>query len=191
MKKSIIMKIMIITMVIFSLSNATYAIQLTVNPTSVSFGNVVPDGSSYYNQSTLVVKSSTDVDLYVKVNGPFSGSNGTIPLQYFKYQFNNSGNFNNFDTTSSLLVANLYKPSQGGPDVFPINYMLTVPMGTNIGNYTTIVTYSAVDSGSLAPQNVAISQSNNQETINNITSNSTNPDGSITTLLYPLLSKFL
>lgn len=174
MKISIVMKIMIITVFIFSLINAASAIQLTINPTSVSFGNVVPDGSSYYNQSTLVVKSSANVDLYVKVSGPFTGSNGTIPLQYFKYQFNNTDNFNNFDTTSSLLVANLYKPSQGGPDVFPVNYMLTVPMGTNIGNYTTIVTYSAVDSGSLAPQNVAQSQSNNQETVSNITSNSTN-----------------
>ncbi len=169
------MKILAVIGIIFSFSSPAFAASLsvTINPTTVNFGNVTPDGSSYYAQNSISVKSSNNVDLYVKVSGSFNSSGNTISLQSFRYQFNNSGSYMPFDTSSSLLTANLYKPSQGGHDTFPISYMLTVPTGTNFGSYTTIIIYTALDAGTPPPAVTTTSIAGSSSITGNSSNNNT------------------
>ncbi|MEN6292084.1 MAG: hypothetical protein ABFD07_08765 [Methanobacterium sp.] len=158
MKINLIMKILMVTWIIFSFLTPAFAesvsisssISLSVSPATANFGTVAADGSSYSTQNSITIKSSSDVNLYVNVNDPFTSLNSIIPLKYFQYKFNNTGDFKSF-STSPLFLASLHKPSQGGADVYPIIYNLTVPVGTDVGNYTTAITYTAVTTNSLSP----------------------------------------
>lgn len=194
MKIYLIMKIIIVTGIIFSLLGPAFAddISLTISPATANFGTVAPDGSSYYTQNNLTYTvSNSNLDIYVKVSGPLTSSNSTIPLQYFQYQFNNTGSFYAFGTTSTKLVGNLPR-STGQGTILPIQCKLTVPTGTNFGNYTTVITYTGVPAGNPAPAVMTASSASTSSTTSNSTNdtNSTgsNDTGNNTNITYSLIA---
>jgi len=121
---------------------------VTVSPSTVNLGTVMPDGNlhSYPGITTVTVTDwglIFNTDLYVRASGAFVNTadpSSTIPLSNFQYDNPTTGSRTSFTTSNTLVeswTSFLYMQK-----TVSMNYHLTVPTFTANGTYTTTITYS-------------------------------------------------
>ncbi len=123
---------------------------------TITLGSVEADNSQntwvggIYGEQ-LFSYSNVKIDVYTRASGNLTDGNKSIPLSNFLYQGGNMGTATSFSTNYTQVIDDWDKPHHGIPNVTPINMYLTVPFGTEPGNYITTVYFSAVAHNSPAP----------------------------------------
>ena len=140
--------------------NDAVAISATWNSgprdSTINLGSVLPDGSQniYAGGVTgeqLYTYSSVKIDVYTKASGPLTSGSNTIALTNFRYMGGSVTTATAFTTNYYKIYDNWQKAPQGGFRVEPITLYLTVPLGTNPGNYNNEICFSAVKHNAGAP----------------------------------------
>ncbi|MDI6645317.1 MAG: hypothetical protein QME14_09700 [Methanobacteriaceae archaeon] len=194
---SILKTICIIYLVFIFSAPSIYAQNIEVywNSTAsanINLGTVLADGSTYYwsgGSTGLQVRRVTPrpnepANLYVRASGDFSDGYGNIiSLGNFRYS-NYGGSVSSqrsFETTNRLVRANWTRSQM---EYLPVDLYLTVPSGTEPGNYTVTIIHVIVASDALQPVDGVVDDVTNDiyynltEDTNN--SNSTNNSGNLT-----------
>lgn len=116
---------------------------------TINLGSVEADnaqnawvGGIYGEQ--LFSYSNVKIDVYTRASGNLTDGNKSIPLSNFLYQGGDVGIVTPFSMNYTRLIDDWDKVKLGIPDIVPINMYLTVPFGTEPGNYTTTIYFSAV-----------------------------------------------
>lgn len=127
-----------------------------VDNSTMSLGSVQADnaqntwiGGIYGEQ--LFSYSNVKIDVYTRASGNLTDGNKSIPLSNFLYQGGDIGTATSFSTNYTRVIDDWDKTHQGNSNVAPINMYLMVPFGTEPGNYTTTVYFTAVAHNSPAP----------------------------------------
>lgn len=148
-----------------SSASSTQTVQVTVNPTiaiaaqwkggannsTITLGSYDADGltTTFTGGATgeqLFTYSNVPIDVYTKASGNFANGTNSIALSNFQYTGNVSGQ-TAFTLSYVKAFSNWAKAPVGSYNVAPINLYLTVPFGTDPGNYSTTVYFSAVTAG--------------------------------------------
>jgi hypothetical protein len=115
---------------------------LIKSPSSIDLGTRIPDGSekSYDDIGSIDLSADNVSELSIKCDGDFvdaENSSNTIALNNFEYDgFGNSSLSKTPFTTSFQSVR-----SWQGNITVPVNFYLTVPVGTRPGSYSTTIYY--------------------------------------------------
>ncbi|MDP3035351.1 MAG: hypothetical protein Q8M97_09665 [Methanobacteriaceae archaeon] len=152
-----------------SSASSTQTVQVTVNPTisiaarwnsgennnTISLGSLDADDltttfTGGVNGEELFTYSNVPIDVYTKATGPLANGSNVIALTNFQYSGNVSGQ-TAFTTSYTKVFSNWAKAPIGSYNVAPLNLYLKVPFGTNPGNYSTTVYFSAVGFDAAAP----------------------------------------
>ena len=179
-----VMKILIILGIILSLSTPVFAdnIGIYFANSTMNFGTVAADGSTYSISSTATISGNTNVDLYVRDSGDLTDTAGDIipnnpnfqlRIQYLPRSINSG--YVTLSNVNQILWRNWPKPNTGGGDIATETYLLTVPSATPIGTYQTTITFTVVTAG-ITPTSASTVQMNGVTTysINNTTNTSSN-----------------
>lgn len=149
-----------------SSASSTQQVQVTVNPTiaiaaqwnggannsTIVLGSLDADGlTTTFNGEQLFTYSNVPIDVYTKASGDFSNGTNSIALSNFQYSGGSVGSATAFTTSYFKMYSNWAKAPVGGFNSAPINLYLKVPFGTNPGNYSTTVYFSAVTANASAP----------------------------------------
>lgn len=149
-----------------SSASSTQQVQVTVKPTIA----IAANWNSGANNSTIILGSldadnlqntwtggatgeqlftfsNIAIDVYTKASGPLTTGSSNIALSNFLYSGGSIGTPTAFTTSYFKMYSNWAKAPQGGSNVAPINLYLTVPFGTDPGNYATTIYFSAVNAG--------------------------------------------
>ncbi len=140
-----------------SSNNASQAVTVTVKPTisisintpNLDFGALDADGLSTTKNTVLTSNSNVAIDVWTKAL-LFSPVN-TDGLTLADFTFSNSTTFTAYTNSYQMLFSNMAKAPKNGVTTGTANQRITVPLGTDPGNYTTTVYYSAVSKGAAAP----------------------------------------
>lgn len=127
-------------------------ISLDVSPDTINFGGLPADGREYpYSGVTTVDVSATEIlwdtgSLTVKANDFTRGTDTTrtILVNNLKYDCSgdvslNKRSFTKNDVTIDTYPGALWRTYQG---TYNLHYYLTVPVGTDPGNYNTTIFYT-------------------------------------------------
>lgn len=122
---------------------------VTVTPSTVNLGNVIPDGTehSFPNVATVTVTDNRNrrytTNLNVMASGNFVNTqtpSNIIPLANFKYENPYTATKTPFTTTSTLI--DTWTTNRGNlRQTVNMNCYLTVPMYTSSGTYRVTITY--------------------------------------------------
>lgn len=125
----------------------SWAVSLTVEPTSVNLGNVNADGveRTFTGATTArVVAWGFSGNLFVRASGDFVNSNNSsqiIPLSNFQFDCPGYITKRPFITTNQRI--HLYEYFWFYDNTYTMNYYLRVPQYTDPGVYSTTVIYTA------------------------------------------------
>ena len=122
------------------------SISVNVTPSSVNFGTLNADGNehSYTNTDVTVTAIGFSTNLYIKASGDLSSGTNTIPLSNLEYSCADSDpviSETGFTTTNTLIDS--YSYFLINSKTYNVYYYLTIPPGTDSGNYNTTITYTA------------------------------------------------
>jgi hypothetical protein len=153
--------------------SSTQPVQVTVGPTisiaafwnsgannsTINLGTVIADGSvnSYAGGATgeqLYTYSNIPIDVYTKANTDLTQTGATpdtILLSNFQYYNNATSSLTPFTTSYVKTISNWAKAPKNGFLGTGVNLQLTVPVGTQPGNYNNTIYFSAVTVGGGAP----------------------------------------
>lgn len=133
----------------------------SVASSNINLGTVMADGTVHYwagGSTGLEVRRippqpNMPANLYVRASGDFSdGYGNTIPLSNFRYSDYGGSVISprSFETTNRLVRANWRR---GHLEFLPVDLYLTVPIGTEPGNYTVTIYHIIVSSWGPQPVN--------------------------------------
>ena len=142
-----------------SSNNASQAVTVTVKPTIsisidtnlVDFGSVDADGLSTIKNTVLTSNSNVAIDVWTRaLNFVPSGASA---LTLTDFAFSNGGAYTTYTNSYQILFSNIPKaPKTGAAPTKTANQRITVPLGTDPGQYNSTVYYSAVVTGATAPK---------------------------------------
>ena len=124
----------------------SWSISVDITPSTVNFGAFDADGSehAYTGTDVTVTAIGFSANLYVRSAGDLSSSTNTIPLNNFKYSCSDADpviSKTAFTTTNTLVDSYSYLLINS--KTYNMYYYLTIPPGTDSGNYNTTITYTA------------------------------------------------
>jgi len=153
-----------------STTSSTQTVQVTVNPniaiaarwaggannSTINLGSLDADGAQTLftggaSGEQLLTYSNIKIDVYTKAAGNFANGTNSIALSNFLFRGGNVSTATAFTTSYFKIVDNWDKAPQGGSNIANIDLFLTVPFGTEPGNYTNTVYFSAVQHNAAAP----------------------------------------
>lgn len=149
--------------------SSTQAVQVTVGPTvaiqafwangadnnTINLGTVAADNVQvpYAGGATgeqVRTYSNVMIDLYTRIAGNFTNGTNTLDANNFLFTGNVTGQ-TAFTAQYQKVFDDWAKAPKGGYNTAPINLALTVPFGTDPGDYSTTVYFSAVRHNAVAP----------------------------------------
>lgn len=149
--------------------SSTQAVQVTVGPTvaiqalwangadnnTINLGTIAADDVQvpYPGGATgeqVRTYSNVMIDLYTRIAGNFTNGTNTIDANNFLFTGNASGTVP-FTAQYQKVFDDWAKAPKGGFNSAPVNLYLTVPFGTDPGDYSTTVYFSAVRHNAAAP----------------------------------------
>jgi hypothetical protein len=141
-----------------SSNNASQAVTVTVKPTisisidtpTLDFGALDADGLSTIKNTVLTSNSNVAIDVWTRALN-FAPS-GASALTLSDFAFSNGGAYTTYTNSYQMLFTNIPKaPKTGAAPTRTANQRITVPLGTDPGQYNSTVYYSAVVNGAAAP----------------------------------------
>ncbi len=101
------------------------------------------DATTPFTGETIRTYSNVDIDVWTRLAGNFM--NGTNTLEMSNFKFGNTTADTAYTDTYQQLFDNWNKaPKNPGYDTKNVNFSLKVPFGTDPGNYSTTVYFTAV-----------------------------------------------
>jgi hypothetical protein len=161
---TIIFMVLVSAVPVFAATSTTQTAQVTVSDTiaieaffnsvqnaNINLGSIVADGNTNtVNGESLVTKSNVRIDVYTRASGNFAGGiiPDTIALSNFRWSIGSPTPYTN---AYVKVIDDWAKAPKGGSLSQAVTFDIAAPVGTEPGDYTTTVYFSAVKHNAAAP----------------------------------------